>query len=78
MKRLKTTAGKVYVATMPYIALQLVGIQAVLEVAGLGGGDNIFVKDAPLLPEVEGKAEELGLDPRVVRHPEQDDDGDEE
>jgi SSS family solute:Na+ symporter len=37
-----------FVATMPYIALQLVGIQAVLEVAGLGGGDNIFAKDAPL------------------------------
>jgi len=38
-----------FVATMPYIALQLVGIQAVLEVAGLGGGDNILAKDAPLL-----------------------------
>ncbi|WP_299931141.1 monocarboxylate uptake permease MctP [uncultured Nocardioides sp.] len=37
-----------FVATMPYIALQLVGIQAVLEVAGLGGGDNIIAKDAPL------------------------------
>ncbi|WP_457206047.1 monocarboxylate uptake permease MctP [Nocardioides sp. P5_C9_2] len=37
-----------FVATMPYIALQLVGIQAVLEVAGVGGGDNIFAKDAPL------------------------------
>jgi SSS family solute:Na+ symporter len=37
-----------FVATMPYIALQLVGIQAVLEVAGLGGGDNWFAKDAPL------------------------------
>lgn len=37
-----------FVATMPYIALQLVGIQAVLEVAGLGGGDNIIEKDAPL------------------------------
>src|SRR5512146_1745092 len=34
-----------FVATMPYIALQLVGIQAVLEVAGLGGGDNIIAKD---------------------------------
>ena len=29
-----------FVATMPYIALQLVGIQAVLEVAGVGGGSN--------------------------------------
>lgn len=37
-----------FVATMPYIALQLVGIQAVLEVVGLGGGDNIVAKDAPL------------------------------
>ena len=37
-----------FVATMPYIALQLVGIQAVLEVAGVGGGDNIVAKDAPL------------------------------
>lgn len=38
-----------FIATMPYIALQLVGIQAVLEVAGVGGGDNIVEKDAPLL-----------------------------
>jgi SSS family solute:Na+ symporter len=38
-----------FVATMPYIALQLVGIQAVLEVAGLGGGENWLAKDAPLL-----------------------------
>ncbi len=37
-----------FVATMPYIALQLVGIQAVLEVAGVGGGDNVLAKDAPL------------------------------
>ncbi|CAN7161724.1 monocarboxylate uptake permease MctP [Knoellia sp. LjRoot47] len=37
-----------FLATMPYIALQLVGIQAVLEVVGLGGGDNILAKDAPL------------------------------
>lgn len=37
-----------FVATMPYIALQLVGIQAVLEVAGVGGGDNIIAKDLPL------------------------------
>ncbi|OIK27731.1 monocarboxylate uptake permease MctP [Streptomyces malaysiense] len=38
-------------ATMPYIALQLVGIQAVLDVMGVGGGDdtNGFVKDLPLL-----------------------------
>jgi solute:Na+ symporter, SSS family len=38
-----------FLATMPYIALQLIGIQAVLEVAGLGGSDNRFAKDAPLL-----------------------------
>ncbi|MGW2918554.1 monocarboxylate uptake permease MctP [Streptomyces angustmyceticus] len=38
-------------ATMPYIALQLVGIQAVLDVMGIGGGEhtNWFVKDLPLL-----------------------------
>jgi solute:Na+ symporter, SSS family len=38
-------------ATMPYIALQLVGIQAVLDVVGIGGGSstNWFVKDLPLL-----------------------------
>jgi Na+/proline symporter len=35
-------------ATMPYIALQLVGIQAVLEVVGLGGSDNVIVQDLPL------------------------------
>ncbi len=38
-----------FVATMPYIALQLVGIQAVLDVVGLGGGGNWFAKDLPLL-----------------------------
>lgn len=38
-----------FVATMPYIALQLVGIQAVLEVAGVGGSDNLLAKDLPLL-----------------------------
>jgi SSS family solute:Na+ symporter len=37
-----------FIATMPYIALQLIGIQAVLEVAGIGGGDNWLAKDAPL------------------------------
>ncbi|TVL94053.1 monocarboxylate uptake permease MctP [Streptomyces sp. SAJ15] len=38
-------------ATMPYIALQLVGIQAVLDVMGVGGGENTnwFIKDLPLL-----------------------------
>jgi SSS family solute:Na+ symporter len=38
-------------ATMPYVALQLVGIQAVLDVIGIGGGasTNSFVKDLPLL-----------------------------
>src|SRR6476469_9905889 len=36
-------------ATMPYIALQLVGIQAVLEVAGIGGSSHAFGNDLPLL-----------------------------
>jgi SSS family solute:Na+ symporter len=36
-------------ATMPYIALQLVGIQAVLDSIGLGGESNAFVRDLPLL-----------------------------
>ncbi len=35
-------------ATMPYIALQLVGIQAVLEVVGIGG-ESLLAKDLPLL-----------------------------
>ena len=38
-----------FLATMPYIALQLVGIQAVLEVAGIGGSGNWLAKDLPLL-----------------------------
>ena len=37
-----------FLATMPYIALQLVGIQAVLEVVGVGGGGNWVAKDLPL------------------------------
>jgi solute:Na+ symporter, SSS family len=37
-------------ATMPYIALQLVGIQAVLTVLGVGANaTNSFVKDLPLI-----------------------------
>jgi solute:Na+ symporter, SSS family len=36
-------------ATMPYIALQLVGIQAVLTVMGVGGTTNAFLRDLPLL-----------------------------
>src|SRR5690242_3969522 len=35
-------------ATMPYIALQLVGIQVVLQVMGIGGGDSWWAKDLPL------------------------------
>jgi solute:Na+ symporter, SSS family len=37
-------------ATMPYIALQLVGIQAVLDVMGIGGGAEAvwYVRDLPL------------------------------
>ena len=34
-----------FLAMMPYIALQLVGIQAVLEVVGVGGGGNWDAKD---------------------------------
>ena len=37
------------IATMPYIALQLVGIQAVLDTMGLGGSGNAFVRDLPLI-----------------------------
>jgi len=37
------------VATMPYIALQLVGIKAVLTVLGLGSGDNVILQDLPLI-----------------------------
>jgi solute:Na+ symporter, SSS family len=37
-------------ATMPYVALQLVGIQAVLTVAGLGGtSSSAVIRDLPLL-----------------------------
>ncbi|GMA88561.1 hypothetical protein GCM10025868_38110 [Angustibacter aerolatus] len=36
-------------ATMPYIALRLVGIQAVLEVMGIGGSGNVIARDLPLL-----------------------------
>src|SRR5437870_6524945 len=38
----------VILATMPYIALQLAGIQAVLEVVGLGGSGSVIAKDAAL------------------------------
>jgi SSS family solute:Na+ symporter len=37
------------VATMPYIALQLVGIKAVLSVLGVGSGANAFTQDLPLI-----------------------------
>jgi SSS family solute:Na+ symporter len=36
-------------ATMPYIALQLVGIESVLTVMGIGGTGNEFVRDLPLI-----------------------------
>jgi SSS family solute:Na+ symporter len=36
-------------ATMPYIALQLVGIESVLTVMGLGGTGSEFVRDLPLI-----------------------------
>ena len=36
-------------ATMPYIALQLVGIESVLTVLGVGGSSgNVFIRDLPL------------------------------
>src|SRR4051812_23994607 len=37
------------VATMPYIALQLVGIQAVLDTMGFGGKGSALEKDLPLI-----------------------------
>ncbi|MDQ1058839.1 SSS family solute:Na+ symporter [Arthrobacter globiformis] len=37
------------VATMPYIALQLVGIKAVLTVLGLGSSENVLLTDLPLI-----------------------------
>jgi SSS family solute:Na+ symporter len=37
------------VATMPYIALQLVGIKAVLTVLGLGSAENVLLTDLPLI-----------------------------
>jgi SSS family solute:Na+ symporter len=36
-------------ATMPYIALQLVGIKAVLSALGVGSGSNPFMADLPLI-----------------------------
>src|SRR6266487_2472038 len=36
-------------ATLPYIALQLVGIEAVLTVMGVGSTSSTFLKDLPLL-----------------------------
>ena len=37
-------------ATMPYIALQLVGIESVLTVLGVGGNSsNVFIRDLPLI-----------------------------
>ena len=45
-----TTAVTGILALMPYIALQLVGIQAVLTVMGVGTtSDNAFLKDLPLI-----------------------------
>jgi SSS family solute:Na+ symporter len=37
------------IATMPYIALQLVGIQVVLQAMGVGAGATGIVKDLPLI-----------------------------
>ena len=37
-------------ATMPYIALQLVGIESVLTVMGIGStSGNVLVRDLPLI-----------------------------
>jgi SSS family solute:Na+ symporter len=36
-------------ALLPYIALQLVGIQSVLQVMGVGHGSSSFVRDLPLI-----------------------------
>jgi solute:Na+ symporter, SSS family len=36
-------------ATMPYIALQLVGIESVLTVMGFGGSGDAFIRDLPLI-----------------------------
>ena len=36
-------------ALMPYIALQLVGIQSVLDAMGVGNGSSSFVRDLPLI-----------------------------
>ena len=36
-------------ALLPYIALQLVGIQSVLQVMGVGDGSSSFVKDLPII-----------------------------
>jgi solute:Na+ symporter, SSS family len=36
-------------ATMPYIALQMVGIESVLIAAGVGSSSNAFLKDLPLI-----------------------------
>ncbi|HET6874230.1 MAG TPA: sodium:solute symporter, partial [Acidimicrobiales bacterium] len=36
-------------ALLPYIALQLVGIKAVLQVMGVGSGSSAFVRDLPLV-----------------------------
>ncbi|WP_427174883.1 monocarboxylate uptake permease MctP [Arthrobacter sp. 92] len=37
------------VATMPYIALQLVGIKSVLTVLGVGSAENVLLSDLPLI-----------------------------
>jgi solute:Na+ symporter, SSS family len=42
-------AGTGILATLPYIALQLVGIEAVLTVLGVGSSTNSFLRDLPLL-----------------------------
>ncbi len=41
---------RLHLATMPYIALQLVGIESVLTVMGIGStSGNAFIRDLPLI-----------------------------
>ena len=49
MRELVAVALTGIIATMPYIALQLVGIKAVLTVLGLGSNTNPFMADLPLI-----------------------------
>ena len=42
--------SRLHLATMPYIALQLMGIESVLTVMGIGStSGNAFIRDLPLI-----------------------------